>query len=60
MPAKEALGRATLAISNSNGGENCVEVANVDGVAVRDTADYQGPMLRFSAEAWQTFVGELK
>jgi hypothetical protein len=46
--------------SYSNGGENCIEVANADGVAVRDTTDRQGPMLRFSAEAWQTFVGGLK
>ena len=46
--------------SYTNGGENCVEVANADGVAVRDTTDRQGPMLRFSAEAWQTFVGGLK
>jgi hypothetical protein len=44
----------------SNGGENCVEVANVDGVTVRDTVDRQGPMLTFSAEAWRTFVDRLK
>ena len=46
--------------SYSNGGENCVEAANVDGVAVRDTTDRQGPVLAFSTEAWQTFVGGLK
>ena len=38
--------------SYSNGGENCIEVANTAGVAVRDTIDRQGPMLTFSAEAW--------
>jgi Domain of unknown function (DUF397) len=46
--------------SYSNGGENCIEVANADGVAVRDTIDRQGPMLTFSAAAWQAFVGGLK
>lgn len=46
---------------SENGGANCVEVGqNRDGVAVRDTVDRQGPMLTFSAEAWQTFVGGLK
>ncbi len=46
--------------SYSNGGENCIEVANADGVAVRDTTDRQGPTLTFSVEAWQAFVGGLK
>jgi Domain of unknown function (DUF397) len=46
--------------SYSNGGENCIEVANVVDVAVRDTADRQGPMLTFSAQAWQKFLGGLK
>ena len=46
--------------SYSNGGENCIEVANAGGVAVRDTTDRQGPMLTLSAEAWQTFVSGLK
>ena len=44
----------------SNGGENCVEVANADGVAVRDTTDRQGPMLTFSAGAWERFTASLR
>jgi hypothetical protein len=44
----------------SNGGENCVEVANADGVAVRDTKDRDGGTLGFTAEAWDTFLGTLR
>jgi hypothetical protein len=44
----------------SNGGENCVEVANADGVAVRDTKDRDGGMLGFTAEAWTAFLGTLR
>ncbi|HZM78715.1 MAG TPA: DUF397 domain-containing protein [Candidatus Limnocylindrales bacterium] len=41
--------------STSNG--NCVEVAGtVTGIAVRDSKDPDGPVLRFSAEAWQGFI----
>jgi hypothetical protein len=43
--------------SLSNSG-NCVEVAS--GVAVRDTQDREGPVLTFSAAAWQAFTGTLK
>jgi Domain of unknown function (DUF397) len=44
----------------SNGGENCVEVADADGVAVRDTTDREGPMLTFSAGAWERFTASLR
>jgi len=37
---------------------NCVEVAS--GVAVRDTQDRKGPVLKFSAAAWQAFTVTLK
>jgi hypothetical protein len=41
--------------SGSNGGE-CVEVAADGAVFVRDTVDRNGPMLAFTAEAWQAFI----
>ena len=45
--------------SGAQGGQ-CVEVANAGGVAIRDTTDRQGPMLAFSADAWQAFTGTIK
>jgi Domain of unknown function (DUF397) len=47
--------------SGGSGG-NCVEVADQAGrVLVRDTKqDGTGPVLRFSADAWCRFAGELK
>jgi len=40
----------------------CVEVATLPGSgrAVRDSKDPQGPALRFSAEEWRRFLGQLK
>lgn len=36
---------------------HCVEIAKLpdDGVAVRDSKDPDGPVLRFNAEAWKAF-----
>ncbi len=31
-----------------------------DGAAVRDSKDSGGPVLRFSAEAWQAFLSAVK
>jgi hypothetical protein len=46
--------------SGSNSG-NCVEVADDDSrVLVRDTKDRQGPILRFTADAWKAFAKQLK
>ena len=42
----------------SYGGGNCVEVAS--GVAVRDTQDREGPVLKFSASQWRAFTAALK
>jgi hypothetical protein len=44
----------------SNGGENCVEVANADGVAVRDTTDRGSVTLSVPAAAWTAFLGTLR
>ena len=44
--------------SFSSGTGQCVECANLPagGMAVRDTKDRNGPVLRFSAEEWQAFT----
>jgi hypothetical protein len=40
---------------------NCVEVSPVrEGIAVRDSKNPHGPVLRFSADAWQAFVSNIK
>ena len=48
--------------SFSNG--NCVEVAELPGecvkVGVRDTQDREGPVLRFSPEAWREFTARVR
>ncbi|MEV4094338.1 DUF397 domain-containing protein [Streptosporangium saharense] len=48
--------------SLSGGGDNCVEVAiNLPNlVAVRDSKDPSGPVLRFSISGWDTFVNGAK
>jgi hypothetical protein len=48
--------------SYSGQGNTCVEVAdNVPGiVAVRDSKNPSGPVLRFSADGWQAFVASVK
>ncbi len=47
--------------SGNNGG-NCVEVAdNLPGViAVRDSKDPDGPVLRFSGSDWAAFVAGIR
>ena len=44
-------------LSFSNG--NCVEVANLSegGVAVRNSRDPEGPVLRFTPDEWHAFIG---
>ena len=48
--------------SRSDGGQNCVEVADaVDGtaVAVRDSKDPDGPALAFAGPQWRAFVNRV-
>jgi Domain of unknown function (DUF397) len=46
---------------SSNGGGNCVEVADHRSrVLVRDTQDRTGPVLRLSPDAWRRFTGQVK
>jgi hypothetical protein len=46
--------------SYSDNGGNCVEVGQAAGVLVRDTTDRTGPVITFSADAWQQFALALK
>jgi Domain of unknown function (DUF397) len=48
--------------SYSNPSGNCVEVArNIPGiVAVRDSTDPSGPVLRFTADEWARLVESVK
>lgn len=48
--------------SYSNGQANCVEVArNLSGiVAIRDSKDPMGGMLRMSREEWKKFLSQMK
>jgi Domain of unknown function (DUF397) len=46
---------------SSNGGGNCVEVADQDNaVLVRDTKNRVGVILRFSPAAWRRYVAQVK
>jgi hypothetical protein len=47
--------------TRSNGSGACVETAaSVGTVAVRDTADRDGGMLTFTAEAWRKFTTAIR
>jgi hypothetical protein len=47
--------------STQSGINGCVEVAFLDGtVAIRDSKDRTGPVLRFTAHEWATFVKEVR
>ena len=47
--------------SGSEGGGQCIEVASLaGGIAVRDSKDPSGPILRFSADEWRTFLDGVK
>lgn len=46
---------------SGNGGGDCVEVGYIqDVIAVRDTKDRSGPMLRFAPETWRRFADQVK
>ncbi|MDG4762984.1 DUF397 domain-containing protein [Solwaraspora sp. WMMD406] len=54
------LGKATWRKSSRSGPncDNCVEVAFVDeAIAVRDSKNPAGPVLIFTADEWDAFVG---
>jgi hypothetical protein len=41
---------------STSGGSNCVEVAFGKAVAVRDSKDPAGPMIKVSPAAWRAFL----
>jgi hypothetical protein len=50
--------KSSLSFCNSN----CVEVASLPdgGVGVRDSKNADGPILRFTSDAWRIFLGEAR
>jgi hypothetical protein len=62
VSASDLKGADWFKSSYSNGGGNCVEVANgFRGVVpVRDSKDTHGPALVFSADGWSSFVSSVK
>ena len=57
----EDLGRDWRTSSFSGNGGECVEVGQADDtVAVRDSKDRTGAMLRFAPGAWRSFADQLK
>jgi hypothetical protein len=50
--------KSSLSLSNSN----CVEVANLSGggIGVRDIKDTEGPVLRFTPDEWDAFLGGVR
>jgi hypothetical protein len=57
----EDIGRDWRKSSFSGNGGECVEVGHVhDAIAVRDTNDRAGAMLRFSPAAWRMFADHVK
>jgi hypothetical protein len=45
--------------SADNGGA-CVEVASAEAALVRDTTDRCGPVLTFTADAWDAFTKTIR
>ncbi|MDJ0344959.1 DUF397 domain-containing protein [Streptomyces sp. H10-C2] len=59
QPFSEAGWRKS-SYSNGSGGE-CVEAAPLHGgAAVRDSKDPDGPVLRFSPDAWASFIRSVR
>lgn len=45
----------------SIGNGDCVEIATVDGqIAVRDSKDPAGPILRYRSSSWKSFLSEAR
>jgi len=57
------VSHATWTKSARSGGntDNCVEVAFVDGaIAVRDSKNPTGPVLLYTRDEWDAFIGGVK
>lgn len=61
MAPAELAGSLWRKSSRSGSDTNCVEVTVLPGaVAVRDSKDPDGPILRFPSEAWQALVAGIR
>jgi uncharacterized protein DUF397 len=63
MRGTGSVGRefAWLKAQSSIGNGACVELAPVDGmVAIRDSKDPEGPVLRYTAAEWHAFLDGAK
>ena len=61
MPQVNAAQWKKSSRSNGNGGNNCVEVALLEGgAAVRHSKNPAGPALLFTTAEWAAFVGGAK
>ncbi len=63
MLADQPLGAALVwrKATRSTGGHACVEVASLpNGVAVRDSKDPDGPILRYTLPEWDAFIAGAK
>lgn len=57
---EQVTGWRKASYSGTNGGA-CVEAGNTGrGVAVRDTADREGPALAFAPDQWRRFLDGVK
>jgi hypothetical protein len=57
----DAPGDTAWHTSTRSSATNCVEVRGLDGdVAVRDSKNRGGPMLRFARTPWQEFLAAAK
>jgi Domain of unknown function (DUF397) len=55
------LSRAMWRKSSRSGANGCVEVAlDPSEVAVRDSKDQDGPVLRFNAHEWEAFLAGVR
>jgi hypothetical protein len=53
--------RESFVKASNSGSQGCVGVSIQDhGIAVRDEKHPDGPMLRFNAFEWDTFIGAVK
>ena len=60
MEGSDALSWRKSSYSGNNGG-NCVEAGSIPGrVLVRDTQVRADAVLKFSADSWRVFIGQVK